>query len=141
MQIVVPPTRMDVAHLATSAPPGSSVTAYKGIVQFLSTTRRWGPGVRAPINGTTAAVTDAAVAGASVDGAAGGAPVSKVTCHYLMVRLEAQETDLLVFFNVPHEEFDKSGDARGLSREEAVAEETMGALVGQLEIRDWDLFV
>lgn len=97
--------------------------------------------MRAPTNGTTASVTDAAVAGAGLDGTGEGAPVSKVTCHYLMVRLEAQETDLLVFFNVPHEEFDKSGDARGLSREEAVAEETMGALVGQLEIRDWGLFV
>jgi hypothetical protein len=58
-----------------------------------------------------------------------------------MVRLEAQETDLLVFFNVPHEEFDKNGDARGLSREENVAEETVSALVGHLEIRDWGLFV
>jgi hypothetical protein len=82
---------------------------------------------------------DSAVSGASVDGEA---PLSsKLTCHYLLVRLERQETDLLVFFNVPHEEFDKSGDVRGLSREESVAEETMAALVEKLEIRDWGLFV
>lgn len=141
MQTVVPPTRVDPSRVTASAPPGSSVAAYKGVVQFLSTSRRRGGRVHAPTNGTTASVTDAAVAGASLDGTSGESPVSKVTCHYLMVRLEAQETDLLVFFNVPHEEFDKNGDARGLSREEAVAEETVNALVGQLEIRDWGLFV
>lgn len=65
---------------------------------------------------------------------------SKLTCHCLMVRLEKQETDLLVFFNVPHGEFDTSGDARGLSREENVAEETLDALVQNLEIKDWGLF-
>jgi hypothetical protein len=66
---------------------------------------------------------------------------SKLTCHYLLVRLEEQETDLLVFFNVPHEEFNKSGDVQGLSKEETVAEETVGVLAEKLEIRDWGLFV
>ncbi|GLI75935.1 hypothetical protein PoHVEF18_004201 [Penicillium ochrochloron] len=141
MQIVIPPTRVNPTRLAASAPPGSSVSAYKGVVQFLSTSRRRGGRVHAPVNGTTEAVTDAAVAGAALNGTSGAPPVAKVTCHYVMVRLEAQETDLLVFFNVPHEEFDKNGDARGLSREENVAEETVSALVGHLEIRDWGLFV
>lgn len=141
MQIVVPPTRVNPTRLGASAPPGSSITAYKGIVQFLSSSRRRGGHARAPVNGTTASVTDAAVGGAGLDGTVGGLPISKVTCHYLLVRLEAQETDLLVFFNVPHEEFDKSGDARGLSREEAVAEEAVSALVEQLEIQNWGLFV
>ncbi|KAJ5379985.1 uncharacterized protein N7496_002413 [Penicillium cataractarum] len=141
MQIVAPPTRVEPSRLSAYAPPGSSVSAYKGVVQFLSTSRRRGGRIHAPTNGTTESVTDAAVAGAGLDGVSDAAPVSKVTCHYLMVRLEAQETDLLAFFNVPHEEFDKNGDARGLSREEAVAEETVSALVGQLEIRDWGLFV
>ncbi|KAF3389368.1 hypothetical protein F1880_004350 [Penicillium rolfsii] len=141
MQIVVPPTRVDPTRLTASAPPGSSVSAYKGVVQFLSTSRRRGGRAHTPINGTTEAVTDAAVAGTALDGTSGASPVAKVTCHYLMVRLEAQETDLLAFFNVPHEEFDKNGDARGLSREENIAEETVSTLVGQLEIRNWDLFV
>lgn len=132
---------MNPTRLGASAPPGSSVIAYKGVVQFLTTSRRRGGRVHAPTNGTTAPVTDAAVGGAALDGTAGGLPISKVTCHYMMVRLEAQETDLLVFFNVPHEEFDKSGDARGLSREEAVAEDAVGALVDRLEIWDWGLFV
>lgn len=141
MQIVVPPTRVEPGRLVASAPPGSSVSAYKGVVQFLSTSRRRGGRIHAPTNETTESVTDAAVAGAGLDGVSGAAPVTKVTCHYLMVRLVAQETDLLAFFNVPHEEFDKNGDARGLSREEAVAEETVSALVGRLEIREWGLFV
>ncbi|EPS33283.1 hypothetical protein PDE_08245 [Penicillium oxalicum 114-2] len=133
MQIVTPPTRVVPARLSGPAPPGSSVTAYRGIVQFLTTGRR---------RGTIGAVTDSAVAGAAIDGpSSGGVQVSKVTCHYLLVRLEAQETDLVMFFNVPHEEFDKNGDAQGLSREEAVGENTVAALVDQLEIRDWSLFV
>jgi hypothetical protein len=136
MQIVTQPHRVTLARLGASAPPGSAFSAYKGIVEFMSRSRK--RGARAP-DGTNASAVDSAVSGASVDGEA---PLSsKLTCHYLLVRLERQETDLLVFFNVPHEEFDKSGDVRGLSREESVAEETMAALVEKLEIRDWGLFV
>lgn len=63
-----------------------------------------------------------------------------MTVHYLLVRLEAQESDLLIFFNVPHDEFDLSGDPRGLSKEEEVATEAIDRLVQTLEIRDWALF-
>lgn len=84
--------------------------------------------------------TNGASAGTQIDGVDSGSP-SQLTCHYLLVRLEAQETDLLVFFNVPHEEFEKAGDAQGLSREEVLAEETVTAMVGGLEIKDWGLFV
>ncbi|KAJ5482894.1 hypothetical protein N7539_006340 [Penicillium diatomitis] len=133
MEIVTPPTRVVPTSLSASAPPGSSISAFEGIVQYLTTGRR---------RGTSGAVTDSAVAGASIDGPSGeGAKVSKVTCHYLLVRLEAQETDLLAFFNVPHKEFDEKGDAQGLSREEGVAESFMASLVDRLEIRDWGLFV
>jgi hypothetical protein len=69
-----------------------------------------------------------------------GAP-SKVTCHYLLVRLADQETDLLVFFNAPHEEFIKNGDSMGLAAEETLAKNTIDALIAKLEICDWGLFV
>lgn len=131
MQVIAPPQRANLPRLTATAPAGSSVSAYKGVVQFQNAPRRRG---QAPAtNGTSAAV-----AGATTNGA--GA-MTQLTCHYLLVRLAAQETDLLVFFNVPHEEFDKAGDAQGLSREEAIAEETVAALVEGLEIRDWGLFV
>ncbi|KAJ5125380.1 hypothetical protein N7476_010278 [Penicillium atrosanguineum] len=136
MQIVTPPQRVNSSRLGVSAPPGSVVSAYKGIVQFKTASRKRGARTA---DGSNASAVDSAVAGASVDGEAG--LTSKMTCHYLLVRLESQETDLLVFFNVPHEEFDKSGDVQGLSKEESVAEETVGVLAEKLEIRDWGLFV
>ncbi|KAJ6126733.1 hypothetical protein N7523_002345 [Penicillium sp. IBT 18751x] len=136
MQIVTPPQRVSASRLGVSAPSGSVFNAYKGIVQFKTASRK--RGARAA-DGSNASAVDSAVAGASVDGEAGLS--SKLTCHYLLVRLESQETDLLVFFNVPHEEFDKSGDVQGLSREESVADDTVRALAEKLEIRDWGLFV
>lgn len=136
MQIVTQPQRVTPARLGASAPPGSAFSAYMGIVEYITSPRKRGSRAADGIN---ASAVDSAVSGASVDGEA---PLSsKLTCHYLLVRLERQETDLLAFFNVPHEEFDKSGDVRGLSREESVAEETMAALVEKLEIRDWGLFL
>ncbi|KAJ5138536.1 Mog1/PsbP alpha/beta/alpha sandwich [Penicillium bovifimosum] len=126
MQVIKPPQRVDV-RLAASTP--SPVTAYCGIVSFT-----------APVRGAEARIPASAEGAAA--GLEGGLPrVSRTSCHYLLVRLEAQETDLLVFFNVPHEEFDKSGNAMGLSAEEVVAEETVGEMVGRLEVCDWGLFV
>ncbi|KAJ5190394.1 uncharacterized protein N7498_009379 [Penicillium cinerascens] len=137
MQIVTSPQRVNLARLGASAPPGSVIIAYRGVVEFTTASRKRG-GARTA-DGTNASAADSAVSGASVDG---DAPLSsRLTCHYLLVRLEKQETDLLVFFNVPHEEFDKGGDVRELSREEKVAEETVAAMVEKLEIRDWGLFV
>lgn len=131
MQIVLPPQRAILGSLRAS-PTGAPISAYKGVVQFTSSRQR---GARIP---TSAA--DAAVAGATLSGDTPDL-TTKLTCHSLLVRLEAQETDLLVLFNVPHEEFDKNGDPRGLSREETVAEDTIQALVERLDIRDWGLFV
>ncbi|OQD74570.1 hypothetical protein PENDEC_c010G02031 [Penicillium decumbens] len=134
MQKITPPQRVNPAHLAASAPPGSTVSAYKGVVEFMTASRTRGARTADGIN----ASADSAVSGASIDGKA--TLSSRLTCHYLLVRLEKQETDLLVFFNVPHEEFAKGGDVRGLSREESVADEIVAALVEKLEIRDWGLF-
>ncbi|KAJ5082858.1 hypothetical protein N7532_011901 [Penicillium argentinense] len=129
MQIITPPQQMSLARLTASAPAGTLVSAYKGVVQFKTAPKQRGG--QAPATNATAA--------ASPGGA--GAPMSQLTCHYLLVRLEAQESDLLVFFNVPHEEFEKNGDAQGLEREKAIAEETVAAFVDGLEIQDWGLFL
>ncbi|KAJ6171741.1 hypothetical protein N7470_000808 [Penicillium chermesinum] len=115
-QVVSPPHRVSPSKLVATAPAGSPVAVFKAPS---------GPG--------------AVVAGEAVDG--GQVQATTLTCHYLLVRLQAQETDLLIFFNVPHEEFDKKGDAQGLAKEESLAEDTIQALVEEFEIRDWGLFV
>lgn len=137
MEMITPPHRVTLPRLGTS-PQGAVINAYRGVMCFTTSTNARGERLREPV-GTTGSVSDAAVGGATMNGETG--LTSKTTCHYLLVRLETQETDLLVLFNVPHGEFDKNGDARGLSREETVAEEAVGALVQSLEIRDWGLFV
>ncbi|KAJ5942201.1 hypothetical protein N7516_002369 [Penicillium verrucosum] len=142
MQVITSPTRVEVQLASPSSTPASAIKAYRGVVSFTTPVRGSGGRVPASVDGSAAGVADGGVLGAQTNGVSNGLPqVSRLTCHFLLVRLEAQETDLLVFFNVPHEEFDKSGDPRGLSLEEVVAEETIGALIGRLEICDWGLFV
>lgn len=142
MQVIKSPTRVEVQLASSSPTPASAIKAYRGVVSFTTPVRGSGGRVPASADGSAAGVADAGVLGVQTNAVPSGLPqVSRLTCHFLLVRLEAQETDLLVFFNVPHEEFDKSGNPRGLSLEEVVAEETIGALVGRLEICDWGLFV
>ena len=131
LEIIVPPRPVALGKFtrskqASSSPPPN---AYAGIASF--TTRQQKANGRIPV---------------SVDGFAGapslqGSKTSRMTCHYLLVRLEEQETDLMVFFNVPHVEFDLSGDPRELSQEEELASETIKKLAEELEVRDWGLFV
>ncbi|KAJ6014602.1 hypothetical protein N7540_009193 [Penicillium herquei] len=131
MRVVLPPQRVTMNRLASNAPPGSSINAYRGIVEFTTALRQRGQGFPAAESG-------AAVLGV----ASSSAPATKnLTCHYLLIRLVEQETDLLVFFNVPHEEFDKEGNAPGLSKEENFGEDLLKALEEKFEIRDWGLFV
>lgn len=131
LEVITPPQKVDVPRLTATAPAGTSISAYKGMVRFQNAPKQRGQGP----------ATNGVSAGTKIDGAESGSKMTQLTCHYLLVRLEAQETDLLVFFNVPHEEFEKAGDAQGLSREEALAEETVTAMVGGFEIKDWGLFV
>ena len=77
-----------------------------------------------------------APAGSSTDGGL----ESSVSVHYLLVRLEEQESDVLVFFNVPHKEFNEKGDPRGLSEEEELASGLIDELAKKLEVTDWGLF-
>jgi hypothetical protein len=111
MKVITSPQQVDV-QLAASSPSPVPIKAYRGAVTFTTPKK---------------------------DAEAGA--FSTLTCHYLLVRLAAQETDLLVFFNVPHEEFSQNGDPRGLSAEEALAKDTIDALIAKLEICDWGLFV
>ncbi|CAG8946092.1 unnamed protein product [Penicillium salamii] len=117
MKVVTSPSKVDV-QLASSSPSPAPIKAYRGVVSFTTPKKD-----AEPVS------------------AGGTPPSSRLTCHYLLVRLVAQETDLLVFFNVPHEEFEKSGDPKGLAAEEALAADTISALVEKLQICDWGLFV
>ncbi|KAF9888358.1 hypothetical protein FE257_008791 [Aspergillus nanangensis] len=74
--------------------------------------------------------------GAAAGSSAEGGLESKVSVHYLIVRLERQGTDLVVFFNVPHQEF----GSEALRQEEELAQKAIRTLVGTLEIVDWGLF-
>lgn len=131
-EIISLPQRISTTQLASTAPSGSPVSVYTGIAQFKSVSRQRGGQIQ----------PGAAVAGAAANGdSAAAQATTMLTCHYLLARLPTQETDLLVFFNVPHEEFDKNGDPQGLSKEECLAEDTIGALKEKLEIKDWSLFV
>ncbi|KAL4874515.1 hypothetical protein BJY04DRAFT_203756 [Aspergillus karnatakaensis] len=122
LRIVAPPQQVTLQKLP-------SARAYKGIAQITS------PSPTARSGGAPTSVGGAA-AGSSADGAL----TSSVSVHYFLVRLEEQETDFLVFFNVPQKEFDERGDPSGLAAEEELAAAVVDGLVGGLEIVDWGLF-
>ncbi|PTU18168.1 hypothetical protein P175DRAFT_0511616 [Aspergillus ochraceoroseus IBT 24754] len=128
LRIVLAPHRVAMARF----PAAMRVRAYKGVVALSSSERARGGGV---VQRVSASIGGAA-AGSSADGALG----STVSCHYLLVRLEEQDTDVLVLVNVPHREFDENGDPRGLSREEELASELVEGLVEKLHVVDWGLF-
>lgn len=123
------------------------VRAYKGVASFTTPkTQRSGSGSgsggggRIPASVDGSAATTVQTGSGSGIGGADTPQISRLTCHYLMVRLEKQETDLLVFVNVPHDEFDAQGDPRGLSREEEVASGLIDRMVEVLEVKSWGLF-
>ena len=121
LEVIVPPRGVPVRKLTSSPSP---VRGYAGVVSF-----------------TSPAPAPAAAPGRATDlNGGGGSRTSKSTCHFLLVRLEAHETDLVVFFTVPHVEFDLRADSRGLSQEEELASETIEKWAQELEIKDWGLF-
>ncbi|KAJ5929480.1 hypothetical protein N7454_006430 [Penicillium verhagenii] len=135
MHVVAAPQRVTLDRLLSNAPSKPSISSYKGIVEFKTASGRRDQRLPAAESGST-------VAGVSMNGGSASAPATKtLTCHFLLVRLEAQETDLVTFFNVPHDEFDKEGDAGGLSKEETSAEDIMKAMEEKLQIVDWGLFI
>lgn len=121
LEIVTGPTSVSMGKLLTSG-----ISAYRGVVRVTSPKKQ----------GRGTEVARAAVAGSSAEGLL----TSTVSLHYLLVRLGEQETDLVVFVNVPHEEFEKAGDLGGLEGEEGLARGLIGGLVEVLEVVDWGLF-
>ncbi|KAL4811125.1 hypothetical protein BDV18DRAFT_128647 [Aspergillus unguis] len=119
LRIVTLPQQVSLQKLAAAR-------AYKGTVQMSS----------APAHSGIPPSIGGAVAGSSADGGL----ESTVSVHYLLVRLEEQATDILIFFNVPHKEFNEKGDSRGLSSEEELASKVIDGLVEKFEVVDWGLF-
>ncbi|PGH26593.1 hypothetical protein AJ80_01722 [Polytolypa hystricis UAMH7299] len=62
------------------------------------------------------------------------------TCHFLLVRLEPVQADLLVQVIVPHREFDDSATSGEIAMEESFAHDVMDQMTRSLEIRDYGLF-
>ncbi|KAB8071140.1 hypothetical protein BDV29DRAFT_159761 [Aspergillus leporis] len=119
VEIITAPTKVTMEKFPALTP------AYRGVVAVTS-----------PKNESREAGVGGAVAGSSAEGLL----TRKVSLHYLLVRLEEKETDLVVFVNVPHEEFEKRGDLGALEGEEELARGLIGGLVEGLEVRDWGLF-
>ncbi|XRM40705.1 hypothetical protein ABZX51_004018 [Aspergillus tubingensis] len=67
-----------------------------------------------------------------------------VRCTFLVVRFEEQESDLVVWGNVPVKEFEGRGDEEGLRGEEGVVGGVVEGLLGGdgdgLVVVEWDLF-
>lgn len=87
----------------------------------------------------SAASTAMGNGGGSGAGGTDAPQVSRLSCHYLLVRLEKHETDFLAFVNVPHDEFEIR-DPRELSKEEEMASGFIDKLVETLEVKNWGLF-
>lgn len=123
MEVINPPRPVTLGKFS-SGPQQPS--AYAGLVSF--TRRGWSIPIPVPFDGDTA--------GSSTT----GPRLSTYSCHFLLIRLGPQQTDLLVFVNVPHEEFDLRGNPSALSREEDLASGLLRKLIETLEIRNWGLF-
>ncbi|KAE8136758.1 hypothetical protein BDV38DRAFT_283696 [Aspergillus pseudotamarii] len=134
LEIVTPPTRVSLGKFS------AGIVGYRGVVRVTSpkgrSAARAGSGSGSGSGSGVGLGLGGAVAGSSSEGQL----TSTVTLWYLVVRLVEQETDLVVFVNVPREEFEKAGDLRGLEAEERLAEGLISGLVDGLEVVDWDLF-
>jgi hypothetical protein len=129
MDIIKPPRSVEVPKLSTSSSPPA--TAYAGVVLFKTPNPKWRTG---------SLETPAPPPVFTATGSASSLQLVAYSCCFLLVRLPQQTTDLLVYINVPHEEFEKSGDSEGLAEEEAMASRLLDEFERTLEVRDWDLF-
>jgi len=128
MDMINPPRPVTLGKFS-SGPQQRTASAYAGLVSF-TTPKRRGRSIPVPVT------VDGDTAGSSTT----GPHLSTYSCHFLLIRLEPQQTDLLVFVNVPHEEFDLQDNPWALSREEDLASGLLRKLVETLEIRNWGLF-
>ncbi|KAE8358921.1 hypothetical protein BDV27DRAFT_136948, partial [Aspergillus caelatus] len=132
LEIVTPPTRVSLGKFS------AGIVGYRGVVRVTSPKGR--SAARAGSGSGSGSVSGIGIGGAVAGSSSEGGLTSTVTLWYLVVRLVEQETDLVVFVNVPREEFEKAGDLRGLEAEEKLAEGLISGLVDGLEVVDWDLF-
>lgn len=134
MDVIREPRRVPLKKLTASA-MGAKASAYAGLVKFTTPRkqRREGGG------------TQRLAATAEERNAASGStppPPDRSTnnCHFLLVRLPDQKTDLLIFVNVPQDEFLARGDMVLLAKEEDLADEIIGKFAEVIDVKDWRLF-
>lgn len=135
MDVIREPKRVPLKRLTASA-LGAKASAYAGLVKFTTPRKQRREG------GTQRLA--AAAATAEQNAASGSTPPppdrSTNSCHFLLVRLPDQQTDLLVFVNVPQDEFLVQGNTGALAKEEELADEVIGRVVEVLDIQNWGLF-
>ncbi|KAF3407752.1 hypothetical protein DPV78_001673 [Talaromyces pinophilus] len=134
MDVIREPRRVPLQRLAAS-PLGSKASAYAGLVKFTTPRKQ-----RREAAGTQRLQDTAA----EQNPASGSTPPppdrSTNNCHFLLVRLPDQTTDLLVFVNVPQDEFLARGAMESLAREEALADEIIAKFAEVIDVKDWGLF-
>lgn len=136
MEVINPPHRVDLNRLTESSSAAGvvKVSAFTGLVKYTTPKKQRGPHQHQHQQVSTGG-------DATASSSAAAAPAESVhSSHFLLVRLPEKETDLLVFANVPHDEFDAQGDSGALAREEAVASELLRRFVGTIDVVDWNLF-
>ncbi|KAH8701700.1 putative Ran-interacting protein Mog1 [Talaromyces proteolyticus] len=146
MDIINPPHPVQLKHFTAV----NNLSAFTGIVKY--TTPKKQRSATAGINAlgredsaqqqTSFTSIDGDVSGGrdTASSSTTGPWRSSYSSHFLLVRLPEKETDILVFVNVPHDEFDLQGDPRALAREEAIASGLLEKFVEVLEVKNWDLF-
>jgi hypothetical protein len=134
MEVINAPRRVQLNRLAaSSSAAGVTISAFAGVVKYTTPKKQRGPHQHQISTNSSGDAT----AGSS----AAATPQKSVhSSHFLLVRLLEKETDLLLFVNVPHDEFDVQGDSGALAREEALASELVGRLIETIDVVDWNLF-
>lgn len=134
MDVIREPRRVPLKRL-TESPLGAKASAYAGLVKFTTPRKQ---------RRETAGTQRLQNAAAEQDTASGSTPPppdrSTNNCHFLLVRLPDQKTDLLVFVNVPQDEFLARGDMGPLAREEELADQVIGKFAEVIDVKDWGLF-
>ncbi|CRG87796.1 Ran-interacting protein Mog1, putative [Talaromyces islandicus] len=142
MAIVSAPRRVQLDRLIASSSAAGvtiSISAYAGVVKYTTPKRQRGPHQHQ--QHIAANSNNNSIGDATASSSAAATPKNSVhSCHFLLVRLPEKQTDLLVFVNVPHDEFDAQGDSGALAREEAVASELVRKFVETIDVVDWNLF-
>lgn len=134
------------ASASTSESPSSvrsetKVSAYAGFVRFTSPRKRQRNNAHSEqqrMQQINAIEDENAASGSTLS--SNDPDKSTISCYFVLVRLPAQETDLLVFVNVPHDEFISQNNATGLAREEDLAKQTIDRFAEVFDVKDWGLF-